>query len=117
MANIVDIWAETNAALTGDDSTPALTLTNTSTGGALRLNRSAAAANSTIALLQLAPASVASVAAIGLYNTSFVSAVSIVFAASANWAGMGALRVMKTDGTFGWIPILPDAVVTAAVVA
>lgn len=117
MGNLVDLYSETNPSLLSDDATPGLTLTNTSTGNALRLSRTAAAGNSTVALLELAPASTASVAAIGLKNTSFVSAVSIVFAASANWAGLGAIRVIRTDGTFGWIPVLPDGVVTAAAVA
>lgn len=106
MSNLVDLWSETQPTILSDDSTPALVL-----------KRTTAAANATLALLELAPASTASVAVIGLKNTSFVSAVSIVFAAGANWAGLGAVRVVRTDGTFGWIPVLPDGVVTAAAVA
>ncbi len=116
MANIVNIYAETDASVVGDDSQPALTLTNTSTGNALKLTRAAAAGNATVALLELAPASTASVAVFALKNSSFVSAVSLIFAAGSGWAGMGAIRVVRTDGTFGWIPVLPDAQVTAAAI-
>lgn len=106
MSNLVDLYSETYPTIISDDNTPALTL-----------KRTTAAGNATLALLELAPASTASVAVFALKNTSFVSAVSIVFAASGNWAGMGAIRVVRTDGTFGWIPVLPDGVVTAAAVA
>ena len=137
MANLVNIYAETGADIIGDDAQPTLTISNTSTGPALRVfgmaltsgasvdrlfgnpivTGPATAGNATVAALRIAPASTASVAVLSLLNTSFVSAVSIVFAASANWAGMGVMRVVRTDGTFAWIPLLPDAVVTAAVVA
>lgn len=50
-----------------------------------------------------------------LSGQAFVSAVSIVFAASANWAGLGALPVKRSDGTLAFIPVLPPAVVTGAV--
>lgn len=63
-------------------------------------------------------ASGASVPALELRGSAYVSAVSIVYAASANWAGQGAIRVLFPDGiTYGWIPVLPSAVVTAAVQA
>lgn len=102
--------------MVGDDTGPALTLKNTTAGPALALE-STPAANTTIGVpLRLSANSGASVPMISLVNNAFVSAVSIVFAASANWAGIGVMRVVRTDGTFGWIPILPDGVVTAAVV-
>ncbi len=116
MSNLVDLWSETNASLIGDDATPALTLGNSS-GPALRLTRTGTAGNASIAMFELAPASVASTPVFGLKNTSFVSAVSIIFAAGTGWAGMGGIRVARTDGTFGWIPVLPDAQFTAGVVA
>ena len=57
----------------------------------------------------------ASVPVFEFLGHAFTSCVSIVFAASANWAGMGAVKVkLSDDTTFGWIPILPDGVVTAA---
>ena len=67
----------------------------------------------TVALINV-NLSTASGAIISLAGQAFVSAVSLDFAASTNWAGMGALRIQKADGSLGWIPILPNAVVTAA---
>ena len=117
MANLVNLEAESGASLVGDDTAPALTLKNTlATGPALRVEK-LGAANASIAALELSAASTASVPVIGLVNGAFVSAVSLIFAASGNWAGMGAIRVARNDGTFGWIPVLPDGQVTAAVVA
>jgi hypothetical protein len=117
MPNLVNLEAETGAALVGDDTGAVLTLKNTTAGPALRLESTPAANTSIGVALQLSANSGASAALVGLINNAFVSAVSIVFAASANWAGLGVARVARTDGTFGWVPILPDAVVTAAAVA
>ncbi len=113
MPNTINIDAETGANMIGDDALPTLSMENT-VGAALEVkgNRSANATLSGIRLTQ----SIASGAVINLGGKAFVSAVSIVFAASGNWAGMGAIRIVRTDGTFGWIPVLPNAVVTAAAV-
>lgn len=113
MSNIINLNAEVGANFIADENTPGLTFENTGEGAALRL-RHKPSANSSIAVLELGVASVASGAVIGLISGAFVSAVSIVFAASANWAGMGGIRVARTDGTFGWLPVLPDGVFTAA---
>lgn len=113
MANVRNIDAEAGANMIGDDATPTLSFANT-VGPALEVV-GATTGNATLSGLRLTQ-SIASGAVMNLAGKSFVSAVSIVFAASANWAGMGAIRVVKTDGTFGWIPILPGAVVTAAAV-
>lgn len=115
MANIVNLDAESNADIVGDDGQPTLSLGNTGGGASLRVIATGLA-NATVAGLQLSDSSVASLAVMKLDGTAFVSAVSIVYATSANWAGQGAMRIVKTDGTFGWIPVLPDAVVSAAVV-
>ena len=73
--------------------------------------------NSSTAVMVLG-ASGASIPVLGLSGSAFTSAVSIVFAASGNWAGLGAVRVLYPDGTtYGWIPVLPSAVVTAGVFA
>ena len=74
------------------------------------------AAAATIARLNVVGASRPSGAILALKGDAFVSAVSLIFAAGAGWAGMGAIRIVKTDGTFGWVPVLPDAQVTAAAV-
>jgi len=41
LANLVNIWGESNADLIGDDSSPTLTLKNSSTGDALKVDGSA----------------------------------------------------------------------------
>jgi hypothetical protein len=113
MANIVNLNAETGANFIADDASPGLTFSNTGGGAALRLTNTPTAGAS-IAVLELGVGSVASAAALGLVGGAFTSAVSLIFAAGANWAGMGAIRVVRTDGTGGWIPVLPDGQVTAA---
>jgi len=113
MAQVRNIDAESGANMIGDDVSPTLSFSNT-TGPALEVV-GATAGNATLSGLKLTQ-SIASGAVMALGGKSFVSAVSIVFAASANWAGMGAIRIVKTDGTFGWIPVLPNAVVTAVAV-
>ena len=116
MANLINLEAESGAGYVGDDTSPALTFKNTTAGPALALE-STPAANTTIGVaLRLSANSGASAPLISLVNGAFVSAVSLIFAASANWAGMGAIRVVRSDGTFGWIPVLPDGQVTAGVV-
>ena len=113
MGNLVNLYAESGASMVGDDATPTLSMSN-STGPALEVV-SKGVANASISGLKLSNASMPSGAVLSLGAGAFVSAVSIVFAASANWAGAGVVRVVKSDGTFGWIPVLPDGVVTAAV--
>ena len=136
MANLPNLNAEVGADYIGDDAQPALTFRNTGSGPGLRVFGVVAtstvsldalalsgnitgpilAANATITRLNVEGASRASVPAFALKTDAFVSAVSLIFAAGAGWAGMGAIRVAKTDGTFGWIPVLPDGQVTAAAV-
>lgn len=72
--------------------------------------------NGSVALMVLS-VSGASVPVFEFQRNAMVSAVSIVFAASANWAGLAVVRVKQNDNTtLGWIPILPSAVVTAAAI-
>jgi hypothetical protein len=65
--------------------------------------------------MNLRGASVASGAVMALTGNAFVSCSTINFTTAAV-AGLGAIRVVRTDGTFGWIPLMPDAAVTAAAV-
>ena len=113
MSNIVNIKAEEGANIVGDDSAPALTLKNTGGGTALKIEGSTVA-NASITGLELSASSVPSGACISLTNTAFVSVISIIFANDANWAKWGAVRVVKTDGTKGWIPIFPDTIMKMA---
>lgn len=67
--------------------------------------------------LQAYSVSGASVPVFEFKANALVSAVSIVFAASGNWAGLSVVRVKMSDGTtYGWIPVLPSATVTAAAI-
>lgn len=136
MPNYPNLNAESQADMIGDDAQPTLRLRNTSTGSGLHAEGLAVtsgasidtlamtgniggailAASATVSRLNIAGASRASVPILSLKADAFVSCVSIVFAASANWAGVGAIRVSRTDGTFCWIPLLPDATVTAAAI-
>lgn len=132
MPNTININAETGANLIGDDAEPTLQISNTSTGAGLKVDTFVATGAATVAQVNLTPAipaanativginlstpSRASGAVFNLKGQSYVSAVSIIFAAGAGWAGMGGIRVVRSDGTFGWIPVLPAAQFTAAAV-
>lgn len=132
MANIINLDAEVGANFIGDDTGPSATFSNSSTGSGLEVRKLATvsgasidslnvggpilAAAATISNFNIVGASRASGAVLALKSDAFVSAVSLIFAAGAGWAGMGAIRVVRTDGTFGWIPVLPDSQVTAAAV-
>ena len=112
MANLVNLMAESGADMIGDDATPTLSFSNT-VGPALSV-AAKNVANASISGLRLTNASMPSGAVIMLGAGAFVSAVSILFT-TGGVAGTGAIRVVKSDGTFGWVPVLPDAAVTAAV--
>lgn len=132
MANTINLDAEVGANYIGDDAQPSIRLENASTGPGLsvdklvttsqativqaNINPAILAANATIVGINLGTTSVASGAAIALKGGAYVSAVSLIFAAGAGWAGMGVFRIVRSDGTFGWVPVLPDAQVTAAAV-
>lgn len=154
MSNLIDLWSEAQASFIGDDSQPALTITNSSTGAGLQTNRLVVTGGATIAgqvnfagslsanvtigsgateglavtlvrtvigspsvALQSYQVSGASVPVFEFKSNALVSAVSIVFAASGNWAGLQVVRVKFSDGTtYGWIPVLPSATVTAAAI-
>lgn len=137
MGNLINLNAAVGANYIGDDAQPSVEFGNTSTGpgikvdklliasgasimgsaltgAALSINR--VAGNASVGTVQIS-ASGASVPIIQLLGQSFTSAVSVIFAAGAGWAGMGAIRVQLSDGiTYGWIPVLPNAQVTAAAV-
>lgn len=113
----VDKLLTTSQATVAALNVAQLALVSGATISSLTLAQGILAGNATVGMAIAIPTpSVASGAAIKLSGQAFVSAISLVFAASANWAGMGAIRVVRSDGTFGWIPVLPSAVVTAAAV-
>lgn len=47
------------------------------------------------------------------FNAGLVSCTTILATTGAT-AGTFAIRVVRPDGTFGWIPVYPDGTVTAA---
>ena len=132
--NIVNLNAESGANFIGDDANAALTITNSSTGAGLETDKlvvsssasitgpvnikqsGVLAASATVVAVNVGSPSRASGAVMAFLGGAYVSAVSLIFAAGAGWAGMGALRIVRSNGTFGWIPVLPDAQVTAAAV-
>jgi len=133
MPKLINLNAETGANIIDDDAEPTLTITNSGSGAGFQTNKLVASSSATIAVLNVSPGilaanatqgigiqiptpSVASGAVLKLSGQAYVSAVSLIFAAGAGWAGMGAIRVVRPDGTFGWLPVLPDAQVTAAAV-
>jgi hypothetical protein len=132
MAKLLNLDAETGADIVDDGTEPTLKITNSS-GAALELNTLVVTSGATVAVSKLSVntpilaanasitgfdvrgASVASGAVLALTGTAFVSCSTIDFTTAAV-AGLGAVRVVRSDGTFGWIPVMPDAAVTAAAV-
>ena len=139
MANLINIDAEVGANMIGDDTSPTLAFSNTSTGPGLQTDTFVATSTATIAALNSAaitgstarPATAAnatiiafnfvgsSVASGGLFKlsnlSSFVSTTTIKVN-TAVAANTGAIRIVKPDGTFGYIPVYADGDVTAVAV-
>jgi hypothetical protein len=132
MPKLLNLDAETGANIVDDGAEPTLTITNSS-GAGLEVNKLVVTSGATIAVSKLSVntpilagnasitgfdvrgASVASGAVLSLSGTAFVSCSTINFTTAAV-AGLGAVRVVRSDGTFGWIPVMPDDAVTAAAV-
>lgn len=143
MTNLLNLDAETGANMIGDDAQPTLSFSNTSTGpgikvdslvvtgsatiasmnlaagdfvgSTLTVNSAIKAAKATIVAITLRGASVAS-GAIFKFTTDALVSVSTIQAITGGVAGTQVLRIVKADGTFGWIPVYPDAAVTASAV-
>lgn len=127
MANTLNLDADTGANMIGDDSQPTLAISNSSTGRALDLQGTAAAAlrlsvktgaaNATVkAPLEITGTSIASGALFAVLNNSAFVSTTTIMAITAVAANCGVIRVLKPNGTFGWIPVYPDAAVTAVAV-
>ncbi len=108
MSNLVSIWSETDAAIIGDDSTPGLTLSNTSTGPGLLATKPVSASAPTVAPLQVIMSTasgafidfrgaVISTASLALTGPNVVGLVRVWFQGSAGNAA-------------GWLPIFKDAI-------
>lgn len=100
MANTVNLWAESNADMISDDSSPALTLRNSeSTGAEALLVANAATAGATIAPLRVV-ASTASQAFLS-FSGGLLSSASIATAGSA--AAFVIPVYHETNRTWGYI--------------
>lgn len=126
MANVINLNAESGANYIADDSSAGITFENTGSGSAIKVTSGgggaaidvvgSSAANASITGIKLANLSVASGAVLMLSDTAFVSMTTIK-ATTGGVAGTGGIRVVRTDGSLGWIPVYPDGAVTAAAVA
>lgn len=121
MANLLNLDAESGANAIFDDSTPGWTLENTGSGAALSLDKlqldtDILAANATVGTAaSIRGASVASGAVLAFTTDSLVSCTTIKFI-TGGVSGTKAIRIVNPDGTFAWIPVLPDGAVTGAAV-
>jgi hypothetical protein len=132
MSKFLNIDSEKDAGIVGADATPTLTLHNISTGPGAKVdklvgvsgasidrltisNKFAGVAAATVVALNLTGNSIASGAILSFINNSaFVSTTTIDVTLADQTSG--AIRIVKPDGTFGWIPVYTDAQVTAVVV-
>ena len=133
MAKLLNLDAETGANIVDADATePTLAISNASgvgfevnklvvsagatiTADKLAVNTPILAANATITGFSMRGASVASGAIMAFTGGALVSLTSVL-ATTGAVAGLAGIRVAKPDGTFGWIAVYPDAMVTTAVI-
>ncbi len=138
MAKLLNIDALVDADIIHDGTDPTLKISNAS-GAALEVNKFVAsssatlsgadlsdlskvevnqpilAASATITGLTVRGASVASGPVMSFTADSLTSCTTILFT-TGGVAGTKAIRITQADGTFAWIPVLPDAAVTGAVI-
>ena len=138
MGKLLNIDAETGADIVDDGTSPTLKITNSS-GAGLEVNKLVAtstativganltavsklavstpilAGNASITGIEIRGASVASGAVLKFAGDALVSCTSILFT-TGGVAGTKAIRIVQADGTFAWIPVLPDGAVTGAAI-
>lgn len=129
----MNIDSATNADIQYDGADPILKLNNTVgpaleansmivtsaatiAMGSLDVNTPILAANATITGTDIRGASVASGAVMSFSGDAAYSLATIK-ATTGGVAGTYGVRVVLPDGTFGWLPVYPDAAVTADAVA
>lgn len=126
MANIINLDAEVGANYIGDDAQPALSITNSSTGPGLSVDKllvtstasiggfAALAGTVTVSPLSLTPSALASAPALSVSTGGYASITSVVLTTVANTDY--AIRVWVA-GQPRWIPAFKDAALvgTAAV--
>jgi len=124
MPNIVNLYAESNADMIGDDANATLTLSNSSTGADLRVGtvegesatstvlvRQPVVGNMSIGVLRIQGNSVASGAVLEFTTKAFASITSVVLTTVANTDY--AIRVQVGLET-RWIPLFKDAAIIGA---
>lgn len=144
LKSVLNIDAETGANIIGAEATPVLSISNASTGPAIKVDNLVATSSATIASLSAAagtviftkvtstpaiPTANATIAGVVFTGASAASAPLISFSGLKTLAscttiafttggvdGTYAVRVALPSGLFGWIPILPDGAITSVVV-
>ena len=124
MPNIVNLYAESNADMIGDDANATLTLSNSSTGADLRVGtvegesatstvlvRQPVVGNMSIGVLRIQGNSVASGAVLEFTTKAFASITSVVLTTVANTDY--AIRVQVGTET-RYIPLFKDAGIIGA---
>ena len=124
MPNIVNLYAESNADMIGDDANATLTLSNSSTGADLRVGtvegesatstvlvRQPVVGNMSIGVLRIQGNSVASGAVLEFTTKAFASITSVALTTVANTDY--AIRVQVGLET-RWIPLFKDAAIIGA---
>ena len=119
MSDLVNLHAESGRDIIGDDTTPTLSLSNSSTGADLDLNtiqsssategvavQQSVVGNLSIGVLKIVGNSVASGAAIEFSNKAFVSITSIILTSVANCDYVVRVQVGNVTR---WIPLFKDA--------
>lgn len=117
---ILNLDADTGKDIIFNESTVGLTLTNEGSGASLKVDKLSAdtaftpsilAANATVGVMKLNTSSVASGPVMAFGGNALVSCATIKFI-TGGAAGTMAMRIVVSDGTFRWIPVLPDAAIT-----
>lgn len=97
MADLINLYSESGRNIIGDDTTPALTLENSSTGNAF-LAKTGSSGSATVASVKVS-ASVASAPAFEFAGSVVVST------ASVSGATLNAAVRVKFGNVYGWIPV------------
>lgn len=92
MANLIDLFADTGAALIGDDSTASLRVENSSTGDALDLRPAGVSASAINVSVSGATGAVLNVSNIGKGFVSSNSTASLAYALTVKIGGAPNLR-------------------------
>lgn len=115
MANVMNLNAEVGANYIGDDTTaPSVTFSNTNAAGLAAGFSKTTISSPTIGLIQFLTSG-ASLPALQFAGSGFAS-LSTIKATTGGAAGTFGIRVVSDTGVLGWIPVYPDAAVTAVAI-